>query len=478
MPYDYDAVVIGAGPNGLCAAVALAQAGHSVLIVEAKDTVGGGLRSAELLQSGVVHDVCSAVHPLGGLSPYMQSLPLAEHGLTWVRPEVSAAHPLDDGSAVSLMRSLEETASQLGVDARAYTRLFEPLLREPAFLLGDLLGPLSIPKKPLAFIRFGLSGMRSAMGLARGAFRQPRAQALLAGCAAHSIMPLDKLFSAAVGMLFLLTGHMSDWPMARGGSQAIARALESYLRTLGGQVRTGMRVASLAELPRARAYLFDLAPRQVVEIAGDQLPAGYRKRLLRYRYGPAVFKLDYVLDGPIPWRAAECLRASTVHVGGTLEEIARSERDAWTGKTSAAPFVMVCQQSQFDDSRAPAGFHTGYAYCHVPHASTVDMTEAVERQIERFAPGFRGRIRARRAMFPTDIANENPACIGGVIAGGAADITQLFTRPVARLNPYTTPNPGLFLCGASTPPGGGVHGMCGYHAARTVLRRLRRPSQS
>jgi len=473
MQYEYDAVVIGSGPNGLCAAVALAQAGQSVLVVEAKHEVGGGLRSAELMRSGFTHDVCSAVHPLGVLSPFMRGLPLAEHGLTWCHPRVSAAHPLDGGRAVLLSRALADTAAQLGRDERAYQRLFEPLLREPEILLSDLLGPLGIPRRPIAFTRFGLRALRSTLGLARGLFQTEEARALFAGCAAHAILPFDKLFTAAVGMLFCLTGHMTDWPMARGGSASIARALESYLRSLGGQVRTGQHVSALAELPAARVYLFDLAPRQVIEIAGDALPSRYRARLARYNYGPAVFKLDYVLSGAIPWRAPECGEASTVHVGGTLDEIARSERAAWYGEVSDAPFVMVCQQSHFDDTRAPAGKHTGYAYCHVPHGCNVDMTDAVERQIERFAPGFRDLIVERRAMLPADIERENAACVGGVIAGGAADLTQLFTRPVARLDPYRTPNPRLFLCGASTPPGGGVHGMCGYHAAQSALKRLR-----
>jgi phytoene dehydrogenase-like protein len=469
MRYAYDAIVIGAGPNGLCAAVALAQAGQSVLLVEASDKLGGGLKSAELMRPAFVHDLCSGVHPLGILSPFMRSLPLQEHGLTWMQSQISAAHPLDDGRALLLTRSVHDTAAQLGRDQKKYLSVFEPLLRDPESLLADLLGPLRFPRKPLAFTRFGLRAWRSAAGLARSMFREPEARALFAGCAAHAILPLDKLFTAAVGMLF----HMTDWPVARGGSIAIARALESYLRSLGGEVRVGQTVHSLAELPSARAYLFDLAPRQVAEIAGEQLPASYRRRLMRYNYGPSVFKLDYVLSGPIPWQAAECVQASTVHVGGTLEEIARSERAAWDGKRCDAPFVMVCQQSQLDETRAPVGQHTGYAYCHVPHGSEVDMTSAIERQIERFAPGFGARVLDRRSLFPADIERENAACVGGVITGGAADITQLFTRPVARLDPYSTPNPGLFLCGAATPPGGGVHGMCGYHAANSALRRLR-----
>jgi phytoene dehydrogenase-like protein len=469
-------VVVGSGPNGLCAAVALAREGKHVLLVEARDAIGGGLQSAELLRSGVIHDVCSAVHPMGVLSPFMKQLPLGDHGLSWLYPKTSAAHPLDDGPAMILSRSVEATAAQLGVDARAYQRLLQPFLHQPEQLLHDLLGPLSVPRHPITFARFGLRAFRSAVGLARGTFQRPQARALFAGCAAHSILPLDKLFTSALGVLFLLTGHMVDWPVARGGSVSIANALASYFRSLGGEIRTGTRVTALAELPSARAYLFDLAPKQVALIAGEALPLGYRKRLLRYNYGPAVFKLDYILHGQIPWRDRACADASTVHVGGTLEEIARSERAAWQGEHTQAPFVMVCQQSHFDPTRAPAGQHTGYAYCHVPHASDVDMTSAIEAQIERFAPGFRDQVAERRAWFPSDIARHNEACVGGVITGGAADITQLFTRPVARLNPYTTPNPRLFLCGASTPPGGGVHGMCGYHAARSVLRRFRSAS--
>jgi phytoene dehydrogenase-like protein len=462
----------------LCAAIAIAQAGHSVLLVEARDTLGGGLRSGELTRPGFTHDFCAGVHPLGVLSPFMRSLPLDQHGLRWVHPPLSAAHPLDGGRAVLLERSLRATAERLGPDARSYLALFEPLLREPEALLADLLGPLRVPTRPLMAARFGLLGLQSALRLASRTFEAEAAQALFAGCAAHAILPLDKLCTGAVGLLFLLTGHATDWPVALGGSQRIADALASYLRSLGGEIRTGLAVEHLADLPRARAYLFDLAPRQVAEIAEDQLPPGYRRRLLNYRYGPALFKIDYALSEPIPWLAAECARASTVHVGGTLAEIARSERAAWQGEIAERPFVMVLQQSHFDATRAPAGQHTGYAYCHVPHASPVDMTEALERQIERFAPGFRSVVLERRRWFPADLERHNASNVGGVIAGGAADITQLFTRPVARLDPYTTPNPSLYLCGASTPPGGGVHGMCGFYAARSVLRRWHRHAAS
>jgi phytoene dehydrogenase-like protein len=472
MKYEYDVVVVGAGPNGLCAAIALAQQGKSVLVVEAHATPGGGLRSAELTLPGFVHDVCSAVHPLGELSPYMRTLPLREHGLEFLHPRFSAAHPLADGQVALLARSVQATSDLLGIDGPAYRALVQPLLANPEALLADLLGPFRIPTRPIGFTRFGLHGMRSAAGLARSLFKRPIARALFAGCAAHAILPLENLFSGAVGLMFLLSGHLTDWPVAKGGSGAIARALVSYLESLGGQLRTGLEVSSLSQLPAARAYVFDLAPSQVAAIAKAELPASYRRRLARYNYGPGVFKIDYALSGPIPWRAAACGQASTVHVGGTLEEIAASERSAFRGEISDAPFVMVCQQSHFDSTRAPAGKQTGYAYCHVPFRCEVDMTDRIERQIERFAPGFRDRILARQVRSPRDLERDNPAHVGGVIAGGAADITQLFTRPVARIDPYSTPNPRLFLCGASTPPGGGVHGMCGYFAAHSVLRRL------
>jgi phytoene dehydrogenase-like protein len=472
MKYEFDVVVVGAGPNGLCAAIALAQQGKSVLVVEAHATPGGGLRSAELTLPGFLHDVCSAVHPLGELSPYMRTLPLAEHGLEFVHPRFSAAHPMPGGQVALLTRSVQATSDLLGIDGPAYRSLMQPLLANPEALLADLLGPLRIPTRPIGFTRFGLHGMRSAVGLARSLFKRPIARALFAGCAAHAIMPLENLFSGAVGLMFLLSGHLTDWPVAKGGSGAIARALVSYLESLGGQLRTGLEVSSLSQLPAARAYVFDLAPSQVAAIAESELPASYRRRLARYNYGPGVFKIDYALSGPIPWRAAACGQASTVHVGGTLEEIAASERSAFRGEISDAPFVMVCQQSHFDSTRAPAGKQTGYAYCHVPFRCEVDMTDRIERQIERFAPGFRDRILARQVRSPRDLEQDNPAHVGGVIAGGAADITQLFTRPIARIDPYSTPNPRLFLCGASTPPGGGVHGMCGYFAAHSVLRRL------
>ncbi|HET7505550.1 MAG TPA: NAD(P)/FAD-dependent oxidoreductase [Kofleriaceae bacterium] len=468
-----DAVIVGAGPNGLAAAVHLAKAGAQVLVLEAHAEIGGGTRSAELTLPGFVHDRCSGVHPLGVLSPWLSSLPLAEHGLCWLRPRVSVAHPLDDQPAVLLGRSLDDTADQLGDDARAYRRLIAPFLRDPQGLLADALAPLGIPRHPVRMLRFGLLAVRSATGLARR-FTTARARALLAGCAAHSILPLDRAVSGGVGLMFLLTGHIDQWPVAAGGSHAITRALASLLAVLGGRIETGVRVGSLADLPPARVYLFDTNPAQLAAIAGPVLPSGYVRRLGRYRYGPGTFKLDWALDGPIPWRDPRCLEASTVHLGGTLEDIAAAEAAVWRGEHPERPFVLVCQQSQFDPSRAPPGKHTGYAYCHVPAGSTVDVTERIERQIERFAPGFRDRILARHVLTPGDLERDNPNYVGGAITGGVADLFQLFTRPVARMNPYATPNPRLYLCSADTPPGGGVHGMCGYHAARAALRRIDR----
>lgn len=470
---DPDAVVIGAGPNGLAAAVALAQGGARVLVLEGREEPGGGTRSAAVTLPGFLHDVCSAVHPMGALSPFFRTLPLGRHGLEWVRPRASVAHPLDGGPAVLLWRSLEETAAQLGPDGRAYARLLAPFLADPHALLAGALAPLGIPRRPLLLARFGLSALRSAEGLARR-FAGAPARALFAGCAGHAILPLDRALTGALGLMFLLAGHVEEWPVARGGSQAIARALAGLLAELGGSVRTGVRVRARAELPPARLYLFDTSPSELARIAGPALPAGYLRRLGRYRYGPGVFKLDWALDGPIPWLDPRCLEASTVHLGGTLEEIAAAEAAVWRGEHPARPYVLVAQQSQFDPSRAPPGRHTGWAYCHVPAGSTVDCTEAIEGQLERFAPGFRDRVLARHATSPRAFEELNPNYVGGAVTGGVADLGQLFTRPVARWNPYTTPNPRVLLCSASTPPGGGVHGMCGWHAAQAALRRIGR----
>ena len=469
-----DAVVVGSGPNGFAAAIELARAGASVRILEARQEVGGGMRTAELTLPGFTHDVCSGCHPMAILSPWFRTLPLDRHGLTWVQPRASVAHPLDDEPAVLLRRSLQETADGLGDDAGGYVKLFTPFLREPHGLLADLLAPLGIPKHPIRMAHFGLLGLLPATAALRSRFRGRRAKAVLAGCAAHSILPLERPLTAAVAMIFALTAHLEDWPVAAGGSRAIGQALASYFRELGGQIETGRRVRSLADLPPSRVVLFDTSPAQLADVAGPILPAGYVGRLRRYRYGPGVFKLDWALDGPIPWRDPRVLEASTVHLGGTLEEIAASEAAVWRGEHPERPFVLVVQQSQFDPTRAPAGKHTGYAYCHVPAGSTLDRTAIVEGQIERFAPGFRERVLARHVMRTADLQEENPNYVGGAITGGVADLIQFFARPVARLDPYSTPNPRVFICSASTPPGGGVHGMCGYFAAQSALRRLGR----
>ena len=467
----YDAVVIGSGPNGLAAAITIAQAGRSVLVREAADTLGGGTRSEELTLPGFTHDVCSGFHPLGAASPFFRTLPLAEHGLEFVHAPAPLAHPLDDGTAVMLERSVGETAAGLVEDDEAYRRLFGRLAADWARLEESLLGPvIRPPRHPVALARFALHALRSADNAARSLFRTERARALFAGCSGHAMVPADMTPTAAVGFVLLTLGHVAGWPVARGGSQRIADALASYLRSLGGEIETGAPVVSLAELPRTRAVLCDVTPRQLLRIAGDRLPPSYRRALERYRYGPGAFKVDYALDGPIPWRAPECARAACLHLGGTMEEIAASERVAWEGRESERPFVLIGQQSLHDPTRAPDGAHTAWAYCHVPNGSAADMTERIEAQIERFAPGFSDHILARHAMTPADLERRNQNIVGGDINGGAQDLPQVLARPALRVVPYSTPVPGLFICSASTPPGGGVHGMCGHLAARAALR--------
>jgi phytoene dehydrogenase-like protein len=470
-----DAIVVGAGPNGLAAAIEIARAGRSVTVFEAEPTVGGGCRSAQLTRSGFVHDVCSAFHPLASASPFLRSVPLERLGVRLIHPDAPLAHPLDDGSVAVLERSVDETAQAFGLDGRAYRRLFGPLVRNAEGLIADLLAPLPLPPRhPFAMARFGLKGFRSALGLVNGAFETEAPKALVAGVAAHAIQPLDRPPTAAVGLMLSMLGHRVGWPFVEGGSQKLADALASYLEELGGEIRTGERIESLAGLPDARAILFDLTPRQVVTLAGDELPRRYLERLRRYRYGPGIFKVDWALDGPIPWKSPECERAGTLHLGGSAREIARSERDVWEGRISSRPYVLIGQQSRFDTTRAPAGRHTGWAYCHVPHGSGVDMTDAIEAQVERFAPGFKDLVLERSVMGPADVEAHNANYVGGDINGGVQDLRQLFTRPVARLNPYTTPNERLFFCSSSTPPGGGVHGMCGHFAALAALRRTLR----
>jgi phytoene dehydrogenase-like protein len=468
----YDAVVVGAGPNGLAAAVELARNGRSVALLEGQETVGGGTRSAELTMPGFVHDLGSAIHPLGYASPFLQRLPLEEHGLQWVHPPAPLAHPFDDGTAAVLERSVEATAAGLRRDAKAYRRLMEPISEDTDKIAPYFVGSPRPIRHPVALAATGLRSLRSARALAEDWFEGVGAKGLFAGNAAHSFLPLEQPPSALFGFLLGALGHAFGWPFPRGGSQKIADALASYLRSLGGEISTGVRVESVEEVPRTRAVLFDLTPRQLLEVAGEHFTEDYRDALKRYRYGPGVFKVDYALDGPVPWKAGVCKRAGTVHLGATLDEISAGEATVWRGEHPERPFVLLAQQSLFDETRAPEGKHTVWAYCHVPNGSTFDMTERIEGQIERFAPGFRARILAKNAMGPADLERVNPNLVGGDINGGVMDLRQLFTRPTPRLNPYSTPAKGLFICSSSTPPGGGVHGMSGYLAARAALHYL------
>ncbi len=470
----YDAVVVGSGPNGLAAAVELARNGCSVVVLEAEDTIGGGTRSAELTLPGFVHDLGSAIHPLGYASPFFSTLPLDEHGLEWVHPPAPLAHPFDGGRAAVLERSVEETGETLGPDAGTYGKLMHPIVRDFDRIIDSILGPPRPPRHPVALARFGLKAVRSARGLAESLFKGEEARGLFAGNAAHSFLPMEQGPSAAFGLVLGTLGHASGWPFPRGGSQKIADTLVSYLRSLDGEVHTGVSVHSVEEVPRARSVLFDVTPRQLLEIAGRHFPGSYRRALGHYRYGPGVFKVDFALDGPIPWEAEGCGRAGTIHVGGTLEEISAGEAAVSRGEHPERPFVLLAQQSLFDATRAPDGKHTVWAYCHVPNGSGFDMTERIEAQIERFAPGFRDRILAKRTMGPADLQRTNANHIGGDINGGVLDFRQLFARPTARLTPYSTPAPGLYICSSSTPPGGGVHGMCGYFAARAALSTVLR----
>ena len=470
---SHDAVVVGSGPNGLSAAITLAQAGHSVQVLEASDTPGGGARTSELTLPGFHHDVCSALHPLAVGSPFLSTLPLEEHGLEWIHPRYPVAHPLDDGSAALLERDVDETAAALDADASAYRRVMSPLVRDWETIARGVMGPLRLPRNPIAMGRFGLRAMRSARGFARGWLRTERGRALFAGIAAHSVTPLEFRGSAAAGLMLQIAGHAVGWPMPRGGAQSITDAMVSYLESLGGEVVTGVRVESLEELPGVGVALLDVGARQLASIAGDGLPQRYRRKLEAFRYGPGVFKMDWALEAPIPWSALDCSFAGTVHVGGTLEEIAAAEAAVWRGEHPERPFVLVAQPSMFDDTRAPQLRHVAWAYCHVPNGSEFDMTERIENQIERFAPGFRERILARSVMKTSDIEDYNANYVGGDIAGGANTLRQLFARPVSAFAPYRTPIEGVYLCSASTPPGAGVHGMCGYWAALDALKWLR-----
>ena len=469
MSNEYDAVVVGAGPNGLAAAIELAKKGKRVCVYEANQRIGGSASSKELTLPGFVHDICSAVHPLGVGSPFFQSLSLKGHGLEFIFPPAAVAHPFDDGTALLLHKSVQKTSAQLGADARSYVRLFEPIVRDWKILAPQLLGPITLPSHPFAMTRFGLSAIRSASGFLKSRFKEDRTRAFFAGSVAHSCLSLDHLGTTAFGLVLITLGHVFGWPVPRGGTQNISEALAAHLKSLGGEIVTGVRVESIDDLPAARCVLFDVTPRQLLRILGDGLSAGFKNKLNNYRYGPAAFKLDWALDGPVPWRATECTQAATVHLGGSFAEIEASEKAVWEGKCAERPFVLVAQPSLFDSSRAPEGKHTLWAYCHVPNGSDFDMTDRIEAQLERFAPGFRSRILARSVMPPAQLELHNANLVGGDINGGVATINQLFTRPT--IHTYSTSLKDVYICSSSTPPGGGVHGMCGYHAARTALRK-------
>ena len=469
MSKHYDAVVVGAGPNGLAAAIEFARRGKSVCVYEANENVGGGARSAALTLPGFVHDTCSAVHPLAVGSPFFKSLSLAPYGLEFIQPPAALAHPFDDGTAVLLHRSVEQTSKQFGADARSYRHLFDPLVRDWEILAPELLGPIGFPAHPFAMTRFGMNAIRSASSFVKSRFSEERTRTFFAGVVAHSCLSLDSLGTTAFGLVLLTLGHASGWPMPRGGAQKISDAMAAYLKSLGGEIVTDTRIQSLDDLAPSACVLFDLTPRQIRHIVGERFPASFNTKLDNYLYGPAAFKMDWALDGPVPWRAPECAQAATVHLSGTLAEIEASESAIWEGKHVDRPYVLLSQPSLFDPTRAPEDQHTLWAYCHVPNGSDVDMSERIENQIERFAPGFRSRIIARSVLTPAQLESRNANLVGGDINGGAATLAQLFTRPT--IHTYSTPLKGVYICSASTPPGGGVHGMCGYHAARVALKK-------
>ncbi|MEO5683891.1 MAG: NAD(P)/FAD-dependent oxidoreductase [Chitinophagaceae bacterium] len=468
---DYDAIVVGSGPNGLSAAITLQQAGLTVLLVEAKDTIGGGMRSAQLTLPGFNHDICSAIHPMAVLSPFFAGLPLRQHGLEYIYPGIAAAHPFDDGSAAAIQRNINHTAASLGKDGPAYLQLIGTTVHDWPKIGMDALSPLHFPKHPLLMARFGVHALQPATWLAKK-FETEKAKGLWAGMAAHAIQPLSNTATSAVGLVLMAAAHLKGWPLPKGGAMSIGNALASLFISLGGKIETNFYVRSLDQLPSAHAVLFDVTPRQLLKIAGHRFSTLYKWQLERYRYGMGVFKVDWALDAPIPFTNADCRLAGTVHIGNTFAEIASAEQQTSNGENPDKPFVLLAQQSLFDASRAPAGKHTAWAYCHTPSGSVKDMTAAIENQIERFAPGFRDRILAKHTMNTAQIEQYNPNYVGGDINGGIADIRQLFTRPVLRRSPYTTSAKGIFICSSSTAPGGGVHGMCGHHAAKKVLKNI------
>lgn len=467
----YDAVIIGSGPNGLAAAIRLAQNGLSVLVVEAREKIGGGASSEESTLPGFTHDVCSTIHPLTLASPFFKNLPLEKYDLEFINPPAAVAHPLDDEPAILLKKSIAETISNFGADAENYRKLVTPFVENWDALAPDILAPLRFPKHPFLLARFGFKAFRSARNFAESFFTEKRARAVFAGNAAHSMISLEDLPSAAFGLVLLLTAHAVGWAFPRGGAFKIPEALAAHFLALGGEIRTDFEIKNIDELPPSRAVFFDLTPRQIIKIAGHRLPENYRRRLENFVYGAGVFKMDFALSEPIPWRSRECAESATVHLGGTFEEIAASESTQEKGQIAEKPFVLLAQTSLFDATRAPNGKHTAWAYCHVPNGSAVDMTQKIEDQIERFAPGFRDCILAKNVLSPAALERHNANNIGGDINGGAGIWSQLFTRPIVKINPYTMPIKNFYICSASTPPGGGVHGMCGFHAAQTALSK-------
>jgi len=464
-----DAIVIGSGPNGLAAAITVARTGRSVVVYEAEDTIGGGARSAQLTLPGFLHDVCSSVYPMGVASQFFKTIPVEEFGLRWIFPEAALAHPFDDGTAIALTHSLEESSAQFGADQKAVRKLIGPVAESWHKLSDDILRPARLPRHPAILARFGIDAMFSAHSLAARTFKTAKARAVFAGIAAHSIMRLESPGSGAFGILLWAICHALGWPFAAGGSQAITSALAANLKKLGGEIVTNARVTSLSDLPQSSLVMCDLTPRQLLQIGGDLISTAERRKLEKYRYGPGVFKLDWSLDAPIPWAAPECRRAGTVHLGGSFEEIAEAERTAWSDAPAKRPFVLLTQPSLFDSTRAPAGKHVAWGYCHVPHGSSADMTERIEAQVERFAPGFRRHIIGRSVMSPADLEHGNANLIGGDISGGSFYSSRLLLGVTSRA--YATSNPRIFLCSSSTPPGSGVHGLCGYFAAQFAIEK-------
>lgn len=466
---DFDAVIVGSGPNGFAAAITLQQQGLSTLLLEARATVGGGMRSAELTLPGFLHDICAAIHPMAASSPFFNSLPLHEFGLNFIEPTTAAAHPFDNNKAAVLYQSIQETIEGLGIDGSVYEKLVMPLYKNCDKILPFILGPFKFPKHPLIMAGFGLKALQPAAILSK-AFKTEEARGLFAGMAAHSMLPFSKTATSAIALVLMMTAHYKGWPLIKGGSQQLANALAAYYTSLGGKIETGFNVSSLQQLPSSHAVLFDVSTKQLLQIAGNKFSSLYTKQLNNFKYGMGVYKIDFALSEPIPFTASECRQAGTVHLGNSMKEIALSEALVWNGKHADKPFVLLAQQSLFDASRAPQGKHTAWAYCHVPNGSDRNITGSIEQQIERFAPGFKDCILAKHAMNAAAMQAYNANYIGGDINGGAPLISQLFTRPALRLSPYKTSAKGLYICSASTPPGGGVHGMNGYHAAKKALK--------